>query len=53
MLPVQPDALELGDVSRHVEEGRGIEGIVATGEGYFNPVVELMSAAPRAEAGVA
>jgi beta-lysine 5,6-aminomutase alpha subunit len=31
-----------GDVSRHVEQGRGIEGIVATEEGYFNPVAELM-----------
>jgi beta-lysine 5,6-aminomutase alpha subunit len=31
-----------GDVSRHVEEGRGMEGILATEEGYFNPVVELM-----------
>jgi beta-lysine 5,6-aminomutase alpha subunit len=31
-----------GDVSRRLEEGRGMEGIVATEEGYFNPVVELM-----------
>jgi beta-lysine 5,6-aminomutase alpha subunit len=31
-----------GDVSRHLEEGRGMEGIVATEEGYFNPVTELM-----------
>jgi beta-lysine 5,6-aminomutase alpha subunit len=36
-----------GDVSRRVDEGRGIEGIVTTGEDYLNPVVELMSAAPR------
>jgi beta-lysine 5,6-aminomutase alpha subunit len=33
-----------GDVSRQAEEGRGIEGIVATEEGYFNPVVDLMLA---------
>ncbi len=31
-----------GDVSRHIDEGRGIEGIVSTEEGYFNPIVELM-----------
>jgi beta-lysine 5,6-aminomutase alpha subunit len=31
-----------GDVSRKLDEGRGIEGIVETEEGYFNPVVELM-----------
>jgi beta-lysine 5,6-aminomutase alpha subunit len=31
-----------GDVSRGIGDGRGIEGIVATDEGYFNPVVELM-----------
>jgi beta-lysine 5,6-aminomutase alpha subunit len=36
-----------GDVSRRVDEGRGIDGIVETGESYMNPVVELMSAAPR------
>ena len=34
-----------GDVSRHLEEGRGMEGIVATEEGYFNPVTELMRGA--------
>ncbi len=34
-----------GDVSRHREEGRGMEGIVATEEGYFNPVTELMRGA--------
>jgi len=27
-------------------EGRGVEGIVATAEGYFNPVSELMRGAP-------
>jgi beta-lysine 5,6-aminomutase alpha subunit len=31
-----------GDVSRHVDQGRGIEGIVVTDDGYFNPVAELM-----------
>ena len=31
-----------GDVSRKLDEGRGIEGIVEIEEGYFNPVVELM-----------
>jgi beta-lysine 5,6-aminomutase alpha subunit len=31
-----------GDVRRRIEEGRGIDGIVATEEGYFNPTVELM-----------
>ncbi len=33
-----------GDVSRREDEGRGIDGIIATDEGYFNPVVELMRA---------
>ncbi len=31
-----------GDVSRRVEDGRGIDGIVETGAGYFNPALELM-----------
>ncbi|MEA2314514.1 MAG: beta-lysine 5,6-aminomutase alpha subunit [Solirubrobacteraceae bacterium] len=31
-----------GDVSRKIDDGRGIDGIVATERGYFNPVVELM-----------
>ncbi len=35
-----------GDVPRQVGEGRGIEGIVATEESYFNPAVELMRGAP-------
>jgi beta-lysine 5,6-aminomutase alpha subunit len=35
-----------GDVPRQVGEGRGIEGIVVTEEGYFNPVSELMRGAP-------
>jgi beta-lysine 5,6-aminomutase alpha subunit len=33
-----------GDVSRREDEGRGISGIVACEEDYFNPVIELMSA---------
>jgi len=37
-----------GDVSRREDEGRGIEGIVATEEGYFNPLVELMRPAREA-----
>jgi beta-lysine 5,6-aminomutase alpha subunit len=32
-----------GDVSRRIDDGRGIPGIVDTEEGYFNPVVDLMS----------
>jgi beta-lysine 5,6-aminomutase alpha subunit len=31
-----------GDVRRRIDEGRGIDGIVRTEEGYFNPAVELM-----------
>jgi beta-lysine 5,6-aminomutase alpha subunit len=34
-----------GDVSRRVDDGRGIEGIVSTEPGYFNPCVELMGLA--------
>jgi beta-lysine 5,6-aminomutase alpha subunit len=37
-----------GDVSRKLDDGRGIEGIVETEEGYFNPVVELMREASYA-----
>jgi len=37
-----------GDVSRKPDEGRGIDGIVATQEGYFNPLVELMREASYA-----
>jgi len=37
-----------GDVSRRVDEGRGIEGIVKTGNGYFNPLLELMTEASYA-----
>jgi beta-lysine 5,6-aminomutase alpha subunit len=37
-----------GDVSRGIDEGRGIEGIVTTEAGYFNPVVELMHEASYA-----
>ncbi|HEY7836161.1 MAG TPA: lysine 5,6-aminomutase subunit alpha [Solirubrobacteraceae bacterium] len=36
-----------GDVSRRIDEGRGIEGIIPTEADYLNPVVELMSEAPR------
>ncbi len=35
-----------GDVQRNIDEGRGIEGIVQTGEGYLNPLTELMRGAP-------
>jgi beta-lysine 5,6-aminomutase alpha subunit len=34
-----------GDVERHVDEGRGIEGIVRTEPGYLNPLSELMRGA--------
>ena len=37
-----------GDVSRRLDEGRGIEGIVETDADYFNPVVELMREASYA-----
>jgi beta-lysine 5,6-aminomutase alpha subunit len=37
-----------GDVSRKVGEGRGLEGIVTTSEGYLNPAVELMGQASYA-----
>ena len=36
-----------GDVSRAIDGGRGIEGIVETEPGYFNPLVELMREASR------
>jgi beta-lysine 5,6-aminomutase alpha subunit len=36
------DDATFGDVSRGREDGRGIEGIVETAPGYFNPVVEQM-----------
>ena len=32
-----------GDVSRRLDEGRGIEGIVKVSSGYFNPLLDLMS----------
>jgi beta-lysine 5,6-aminomutase alpha subunit len=35
-----------GDVERKIDEGRGIEGIVRTGESYLNPLTELMRGAP-------
>jgi beta-lysine 5,6-aminomutase alpha subunit len=31
-----------GDVQRRIDDGRGIEGIVETDPGYFNPATELM-----------
>jgi beta-lysine 5,6-aminomutase alpha subunit len=31
-----------GDVRRRIDEGRGMDGILATEEEYFNPAVELM-----------
>lgn len=34
-----------GDVSRSQDEGRGTEGIIATEDGYLNPLVEVMSGA--------
>ncbi len=37
------DEATFGDVSRKLDEGRGIDGIVACEDGYFNPVVELMT----------
>jgi len=37
-----------GDVSRRVDEGRGIDGIVTVEEGYSNPIVELMREASYA-----
>jgi beta-lysine 5,6-aminomutase alpha subunit len=42
------EAASFGDVSRRIDEGRGIEGIVVTEEGYLNPVVELMREASYA-----
>jgi beta-lysine 5,6-aminomutase alpha subunit len=38
-----------GDVSRREDDGRGIEGILAVEDGYFNPLVELMREAPSAD----
>jgi beta-lysine 5,6-aminomutase alpha subunit len=35
-----------GDVRRHVDQGRGIDGIVEVSDGYLNPVTELMQGAP-------
>jgi beta-lysine 5,6-aminomutase alpha subunit len=35
-----------GDVRRHVDEGRGVEGIVQTEPGYLDPLSELMRGAP-------
>jgi beta-lysine 5,6-aminomutase alpha subunit len=35
-----------GDVQRHVDEGRGVEGIVERKTGYLDPLGELMRGAP-------
>jgi beta-lysine 5,6-aminomutase alpha subunit len=37
-----------GDVSRRIDDGRGIAGIVDTEATYFNPLIELMHAASYA-----
>jgi beta-lysine 5,6-aminomutase alpha subunit len=37
-----------GDVSRGIDQGRGIEGIVEVEPDYFNPLVELMREASYA-----
>ena len=37
-----------GETSRREDEGRGIEGILAVEDGYFNPLVELMREASYA-----
>ena len=37
-----------GDVSRRVDDGRGIEGIIQTEDRYFNPLLELMREASYA-----
>jgi beta-lysine 5,6-aminomutase alpha subunit len=34
-----------GDVRRRIDEGRGIDGIVATEERYFNPTLDVMRGA--------
>jgi beta-lysine 5,6-aminomutase alpha subunit len=34
-----------GDVCRHVDEGRGLEGVIDVGEEYLNPASELMGKA--------
>jgi beta-lysine 5,6-aminomutase alpha subunit len=39
------DGATFGDVSRKLDEGRGIEGIVTTEAGYLNPLTELMGRA--------
>ncbi len=42
-----------GDVSRGLDDGRGLDGIVDVDEAYFNPVVELMRGARPARQGEA
>jgi beta-lysine 5,6-aminomutase alpha subunit len=34
-----------GDVRRRIDEGRGIDGIIATDERYFNPTLDVMRGA--------
>jgi beta-lysine 5,6-aminomutase alpha subunit len=43
------DDATFGDVSRKVDGGRGIEGIIETVPGYFNPISELMRAPARTD----
>jgi beta-lysine 5,6-aminomutase alpha subunit len=40
-----------GDVPRQIDEGRGTQGIVTVGDGYFNPASELMRGAASSHAG--
>jgi beta-lysine 5,6-aminomutase alpha subunit len=42
------DEATFGDVSRRLDEGRGLEGIVDTTPDYFNPVVDRMREASYA-----
>jgi beta-lysine 5,6-aminomutase alpha subunit len=42
------EAATFGDVSRKVDDGRGIDGIVNVEDGYFNPLLELMREASYA-----
>ena len=42
------DEARFGDVSRRLDEGRGLEGIVDIEPGYLNPVVDLMREASYA-----
>ena len=42
------DQATFGDVSRSIDDGRGIDGIVQSAPDYINPVIDLMQAAGRA-----